>query len=191
MFEEFFIDLDKRWDGAHVELHVIGSAALMMQHAYQRGTRDGDVLETITLTNEAKEGLRRLAGPKTPLSTRHGIYIDIVANGLPFLPREPSWHHVNGLTLRRLGVRTLDVTDVIVSKLKRFNANDQADADAMIGLRLVEHAQLLERFRSAFDEFRYDARAAELPRYVANLHRVERDMFRVPETEIDVPDPRY
>lgn len=60
-------------------------------------------------------------------------------------PREPSWHHVHGLTLRRLGVRTLDVVDVIVSKLKRFNANDQADADAMIGLRLVEHAQLLER----------------------------------------------
>jgi len=32
-----------------------------------------------------------------------------------------------------------------------------------------------------------DARASELPRYIANFHRVERDMLLVPETEIELP----
>jgi hypothetical protein len=33
----------------------------------------------------------------------------------------------------------------------------------------------------------HDARADDLPRIVRNLHRVERDMFDVPETDIELP----
>jgi hypothetical protein len=81
----------------------------------------------------------------------------------------------------------LDVVDVVVSKLKRFNANDQSDIDAMIERGLVPHDRLIDRFRAAVDEFMGDARAEDLPKYVANLHRVERDMLVVPETEIELP----
>ena len=36
------------------------------------------------------------------------------------------------------------------------------------------------------DEVSGDARASDLPRYVENLHRVERDMRGVDETEIEL-----
>lgn len=81
----------------------------------------------------------------------------------------------------------LDVVDVVVSKLKRFHSNDRKDIEAMIRRGLVPHARLIERFRGAVDEFIGDARAADLPRYIENFHRVERDMLMMPETEIEVP----
>jgi hypothetical protein len=58
----------------------------------------------------------------------------------------------------------------------------------MIDRNLVLPARLVSRFRAAVDLFSGDARAEDLPRYVRNLHRVERDMLGVPETEIELPD---
>lgn len=119
MHEDFFREIDRAWRGprdAKIELRVLGSAALMLQTDYVRGTNDGDV-----------------------------------------------------------------------SKLKRFHANDQSDVKAMIDRELVPHDQLVTRFRDAVDAFSGDARAEELPRYVRNLHRVERDMFGVAESEIEPP----
>lgn len=81
----------------------------------------------------------------------------------------------------------LEVVDVVVSKLKRFHANDRYDIAAMVDCELVPHALLLERFRSAVDAFSLDARAAELPQCVANLHLVERDFFGTDESEIELP----
>ena len=57
----------------------------------------------------------------------------------------------------------------------------------MIDRDLVPHDRLLDRFRSAVSMFEVDARAAELERYVNNLHRVERDFLDVAETEILLP----
>jgi len=78
--------------------------------------------------------------------------------------------------------------DVVVSKLKRFHADDRQDIAAMIDKGLVQHPVLVERFRSAVDRFSHEARADKLPRYVRNLHQVERDQFDVPETPIYLPD---
>ncbi|MCA9678477.1 MAG: hypothetical protein H6708_17375 [Kofleriaceae bacterium] len=57
----------------------------------------------------------------------------------------------------------------------------------MVDLGLVPHDVLTDRFRSAVDNFSGDARAPDLPKYVANLHRIERDVLGVNESEIDVP----
>jgi hypothetical protein len=141
------------------------------------------------LTGEIGERLRALAGAGTDLHKRRSVYLDIVANGIPFLPHVPRWHSVpeiNG-ALAHFELRVLDVVDVVVSKLKRFNANDRSDIDAMIERELVGHEQLIDRFRLAVDEFSGDARAEDLPKYVRNLHTVERDMLLVPETEIELP----
>jgi len=161
----------------------------MLQASYERGTKDSDVFETTDLSDETKQHLLRLAGPGTDLHRRRSMYIDIVANGLPFLPHGPLWHPVSDLNVRLLSLElvALDVVDVVVSKLKRLNANDRADIDAMVDRGLVPHPRLLERFRAAVDEFSGDARASDLPKYVANLHVVERDMLGVEETEIELP----
>jgi hypothetical protein len=90
----------------------------MLQARYERGTKDSDVFETIDLTDEDKQRLRTLAGPGTALHDRRRLYIDIVSNGLPFLPQGPIWHllpKING-ELQHLELVVLDVVDVVVSK---------------------------------------------------------------------------
>ena len=130
-----------------------------------------------------------LAGEHSALHKRHRIYIDIVANGLPFLPQSPKYHVVEALTaLSHFEVVALDVVDVVVSKFKRYHANDRADVQAMIEADHVPHARLIERFKSAVDAFSMDARADELSRYVRNLNQAERDFFGVEETAIELPD---
>lgn len=190
--DEFFVEIDKLWPGGTVDkvrLSIIGCGALMLQTDYQRGTKDSDVFETTQLTNETKERLIVLAGIDTALHKQHKLYIDIVANGIPFLPHAPLWRPLEELNKRltHLELVVLDVVDVVVAKLKPFRPSDQADIDAMIDRDLVPHDRFIERFRDAVDDFSADARAPELRKYLENLHRVERDMFGVPETDIELP----
>src|SRR5262245_52761944 len=111
----------------------------MLQAHYERGTKDSDVLETPDLTAEIKDQLIRLAGAGTALHQRWRLYLEIVRNGIPFLPVAPCWHPVSALNAKlvHLELWVLDVVDVVVSKLKRFSANDQVDIDAMIQRELV------------------------------------------------------
>jgi hypothetical protein len=192
LIRDFLAEVDRRWRwpaAERIRLRMIGSAALMLQADYSRGTKDSDVLETDGLAHEARDNLLALAGPRSELHRRHRHYIDIVAAGLPFLPRVPVWHDTRELnaTLQHFEITVLDIVDVVVSKLKRFSPSDEADIDAMIALELVPHDRLIARFKAAVESYEMDARAEKLPVYVRNLHRVERDLFGVPETEIELP----
>jgi hypothetical protein len=131
-----------------------------------------------------------LAGPGTTLHSRHKLYIEIVSSGLPLLPQAPAWRDIPELNkdLTSFRLEVLDVLDVIVSKLRRFHANDVRDIEAMVNLDLVPHEALLERFLSAVECFLMDSRAENLSRCVKNFHRVERDMLLVNETPIALPD---
>jgi hypothetical protein len=192
LIRDFIRDLDRGWTSAapgRIRLRIIGSTALMLQANYERGTKDSDVLETADLDAGTRTRLEEHAGPGTELHKRHKLYIEIVASGLPLLPRAPEWLEVTDLNrdLVHFHIDVLHVVDVVVSKLKRFHANDLRDIEAMVDRDLVPHAVLIERFRSAVDGHLLDARAEVLPKYVANLHRVERDLFALPETPIDLP----
>ncbi len=189
--EAFFSDLDRAWPAQperKIELSLIGCGALMLQADYERGTKDSDLFETLSLTKEIQAQLIALAGRDTDLYTRHRLHVDVVASGIPFLPMVPVWHPTASLNaqLKHLELRVLDVVDVVVSKLKRFSPNDKADIDAMVQRGLVSHDRLVDRFRSAYNEFSYDARAADLGGYVEHLNQVERDMLGEPETEFDL-----
>lgn len=187
--EFFFRDLDALWKWPADEktsLRIIGSTALMLQADYERGTKDSDVLQTSDLSSETKQRLLNLAGRDTEIHKRRRLYIDVVSGGLPFLPQRPDWTHLN-LELEHFELSVLSVVDVVVSKLKRFNANDISDIEAMIARDLVPHDMLIERFNLAANMAAYDARAEDLPKYVENLHQVERDMLTVPESDIELP----
>jgi hypothetical protein len=190
---EFFLkEIDELWvsSGADkITLRVIGSTALMMQTGYNRGTKDRDVLEADALAGDVGKRLLELAGQGSRLHQKYRVYLDIVPRGLPFLPRRPEFHPAVALNqlLGHFQVEMLGVVDTVVSKLKRFNANDINDIEAMVAMDLVQHADLINRFRSAVDLFAGDARAEDLPKYVRNLHRVERDFLLVPETRIELP----
>jgi hypothetical protein len=190
MHDDFFEEVDRRWTHdapTRIHLHVIGSAALMMRVDYQRATKDGDVIETFDA--KVADNLRVLAGKGSEIHTRRRIYLDIVASGIPFLPQVPNWHSLPELNARltRFEIAVLDVVDVVVSKLKRFHANDRSDIEAMVDRGLVPHDSMIERFRAAVDVFAYDARAEDLPAIVRNLNQVERDLFGLPASEIALP----
>jgi hypothetical protein len=55
------------------------------------------------------------------------LYLDVVPNGLPFLPPSPNWHELSELneSLSSVQIAVLDLVDVCVSMMKRFNANDE------------------------------------------------------------------
>lgn len=190
--ESFLVQLAEAWKPAeHKVLSIIGSTALMLQTDYERATRDTDVLQ-IEIDDPSKRRLLELGGPGTKLAKQWGIYVDVVFGGLPFLPQTPHWNHWNGCALRGLpttvSVRALAVVDVVVSKLKRFNANDVSDIDAMVERALAPHDKVLTRFEAAVDYWSCDARAEDLPAYVENLHAVERDLYVVPPSDIDLPN---
>lgn len=190
--KDFFGEIDEKWStdsSERVRLRIIGCGALMLQTNYVRGTKDSDIFDTIELAAETKEQLLRLAGPNTELATRRLMYVDIVANGIPFLPSGPLWHPIAELNsvLQRFEVLALDVVDVVVAKLKPFRTTDKTDIGAMIDRDLVPHDRLLERFRSAAYDWAHGADADKLHTYVTNLNEVERDMLGVEESEIELP----
>jgi hypothetical protein len=184
--------VDRSWSGSatKIPLQIIGASALCLQTGYDRGTKDSDILETAELDGETKTRLIELAGPNTTLANRHRIYVEFVANGLPLLPQVPRWIELAELNsdLVHFRVEFLDVVDVVVSKLKRLHGNDLRDIQAMLDRDLVPHPVLIERFKAAVDYFASDARGPDLLKCVEHLNRVERDLFLVDETRIQLPD---
>lgn len=194
LIREFFRDIDRRWALPHdqkIELRIIGSAALMLQTSYERGTKDSDVIETAVITPRIKQHLLDLAPSNKGSETfkKYRMYLDVVAAGLPFLPQVPVCHPLADLNreLDHLAFEVLDVVDVVVSKLIRFNSNDRSDIDAMVDRDLVDNDRLVERFRAALDAFAMDARAQNLPKVIKNLHYVQSEMLVTAETEIELP----
>lgn len=193
VIEDFLRDIDASWRWTSmpkIRLRIIGSAALLLQSDYARGTKDSDVLESLDLSEETQARLKELAGPHSAIYNRRRLYIDIVRNGIPFLPQAPVWHPLAPLnaSLSHFELEVLDIVDVVVSKLKRFNRDDVNDVSAMVQKGLVPHGTLVERFRAAVDVFSCDARADELPRYVRNLNRLERDGYGATATLIELPE---
>jgi hypothetical protein len=193
LIHDFFREIDGGWTGAapeKIRLCIIGCSALMLRTGYVRGTKDSDVLETRDLTEPVKKRLLALAGPGTDLHKKYGMYIELVPNGLPFLPQVALYHEDAALhaDLKHFELAVLDVVDVVVSKLARFHSDDRSDIEAMIDRDMVSHERLVARFREAVDYHLGDARAEDLPRYCRNLNTVERDMLGVPETLIELPE---
>ncbi len=191
--ERLFLEVDRLWkhpQPTKIPLKIIGSGALFLQTTYGRATKDGDVLETLEVTAELKSRLLAVAGKNSAVHQQMGLYLDVVINGLPFLPHGPLFHPQTRFNagLHHFSIEALDVTDVVVSKLKRFNKSDAEDVKAMADRGLIEHAKFIDRFNAAVDRFSMDSRADDLPRCIANLNRVERDMLRVKESKIDLPD---
>ena len=188
---QFLCEIDARWKplgGEPFTLQVIGSAALMLRCDYDRGTKDGDILESKDLPAAVKAQLLALADKGSDLHKDFRIYIDIVRSAILFAPQRLAFHPAADLRLKNFAVEALDVVDVVVSKLKRFNASDKNDIRAMIERKLVGQEELAARFKAAIDMFSTDARAEEIPAYIKNLHFVERELLGVEPSAIDLPD---
>lgn len=188
--KDFFHDLDDSWKSVTsrpIKIQLLGSTALMVQTNYERGTKDTDVLHTSEIGGVSDQ-LRELAGKNSKLHKRYQAYLDIVPNGLPFLPRPHLFHPIDLGALKHFAVSALDVTDVVVSKLKRFHADDVEDIKAMVLAGNVTHGNFISRFRSAFEMEVMNGNDDALKAFIRNLNTVERDFFDVPESSIKMND---
>ena len=191
LIRNFLTEIDARWKPIGEEpitLQIIGSAALMLQTTYERGTKDGDVLESRHGSPKIKEQLLALAGKGTDMNKQFRVYIDMVNRAILFLPQQPIFHPLPKLSLKNFKIEVLDVTDVVLSKLKRYSSDDANDIRAMAEKKLLDHKKLAARFEAAADWFSTDARADDVPRYLRNLRKVERDILDVPPSKIELPD---
>jgi hypothetical protein len=187
---QFLAAIDAKWKavgGEPITLQVIGSAALMLQCDYDRGTKDGDILESKEIPPAVKTQLLALADKGTDLSKDFRMHIDIVRSAILFVPQRLIFHPVPDLRLKNFSVEALDVVDVAVSKLKRFNQSDKNDIRAMADRGLVDHKKLIARFEAAIDMFSTDARSEEFPHYIKNLRFVEKEILDVPSADIELP----
>lgn len=190
LIERFLKEIDANWTpigGEPITLQLIGSAALMLQTNYERGTKDGDVLESRDGSPAIKEQLLDLAGRGTDLHKQFRIYIDVVNRAILFLPQGPIFHPLPNVKLKNFKAEVLDIHDVVLSKLKRYNSDDASDIRAMVDQNLLDHKRLIERFKMAAEWFSMDARAPDVPRYLRNLHQVERDLLGVAPSDIELP----
>ena len=160
-----------------------------MQTNYNRGTKDADILETEEISPEIENILLKIAGPKTLLYKKYRVYLQFIKKAFPFLPIKANYNDIKYLNdnLEYFRVRALDVVDVVVSKLKTFRPQDVDDIRAMIERGLVPTDKLIQRFEAAVDRWIMDSRAEDLPKYIQNLHTVQRDLLLVEETIIDLP----
>lgn len=191
--ESFLKAVDAAWNPpvpGKTPLRIIGASALVLQTGFDRGSQDADVLETAEIPPGHRTSLLALAGEKTELAKRTGLYIQFVPPGVPFLPQKPLFHEVPALaTLRHLDVQVLDVLDVVVSKLKPYRSRDVTDIKAMADAGALDPERLLARLRAAIEWYELDARAErDLPRIIKNFHAVQRDVLAVPETPFDLED---
>ncbi|MBI4055250.1 MAG: hypothetical protein HY402_03865 [Elusimicrobia bacterium] len=190
LIREFLAEIDEKWKpigGEPIILQVIGSAALMLQCDYERGTKDGDVLEAKDGPPTIKEQLISLAGKESDLYKQFRVYIDVVNTAILFLPQQPVFYPLPSLPLKNFRIEVLDIGDVVLSKLKRYNSDDKNDIRAMADRKLLDHDRLIARFEAAADWFSMDARAADVPRYLKNLHAVERDILGLPPSAVELP----
>jgi len=189
LVDEFFEQLDRLWDpeDGRVALHVIGTTALVLQTNYERGTKDGDVLEVPSLDPATSERLRAVGGPGSPLHHGTGMYLDLVGLGVPLLPAEPLWHEYP-MQLLHFDIYVLDVADVVISKLKRWSASDHVRQ--MVERGFAKHPRLVERLNEVIRRFWFDARADLLPDMVARFHRAETDWFAIEPSAFALPELR-
>jgi len=92
------------------------------------------------------------------------------------------------LPLKNFSIKVLDVVDVVLSKLTRFNRQDADDIREMVERDLVDHGRLVARFNAAADWFSIDARVSQLPRYLKNLRTIEHDFLDVQPSDIELPE---
>lgn len=192
MIEVFLQELDRLWTpmgGEPIPFRLIGCTALFLQTDYLRGTKDTDILELDAITEPIKSALDKPAGKESAFRQRFKMYLEVVAPVVPFFPHGLVFHPQPELSakLKNFSIETLDVVDVIVSKLKPLRPNDLLDIQAMIERGLLDHSRLVERFQSAMHRWLMDARAADFPNIIANLNLVEREWLKVPESRFELP----
>ncbi len=180
----FFKDIDglitREFGTAKISFQIIGFASLAIAGLEDRGTKDVDTLKTGALADPTNDNIVKFLtkefGKKSPGTIRHGMYLDIVSEVIPWLPPKPRF--LPFMTFRHLKVLRLHPADTCVSKtfshFKRLGkSNDLKDIlDALDG-HIIEIEDFITRLDETFPLYECHAEAPELFPKILNLIQKE------------------
>ena len=166
-------------DDQKFDLYLNEGAAILIAYDGTVATKDVDAIGR-------PEGLLRLlhehAGKDSRVHVDTGLYLDVVAAGL-FLS-EHGWqgraHPFGEANLERLRVYVLELHDLILSKVKRFNAKDQQDVEWLCYREELDIEILRERYRRARQLLDHD----EKEKADVNFNHIETAFLGLRPTEL-------
>lgn len=128
--QRFLNDLDEHCGSVlptdeMLDLYQIGGSALVLHFGLDRPTKDFDVLN---YGSSALESLAVMFGKTSNYAVTHAFYLELVPSALPAVPEgfRQRCKLVPG-SWKRLRLWQPDIHDLIVTKLKRFSAQDRHD----------------------------------------------------------------
>jgi len=124
----FLRELDRQL-ASPTELHCLGGFVVAEYYGLMRATADIDILESRG-TDFAT--LAKLAGRKSTLHKRHGVYIDVVT--IADVPDNYDERLITApASFDNLSLRVLERHDLVLAKIVRNNDRDRADVAALAG----------------------------------------------------------
>ncbi len=164
-------------DDRDLDLYLSGGAAVLIAYAGTLATKDVDAIGR-------SEGILRVlqehAGKESDIHVDTGLYLDLVSPGL-FLS-EYGWRAraqpVAVANLQRLRVYVLELHDLILSKLKRFNAKDQQDLEWLCLRPELDADVLRKRYCGARQLLDYN----EKDTIDARVNHIEEEFLGLPPT---------
>ena len=161
-----------------VDLYIGGGAAVVIAYGGTVATKDVDA---IGLSEGMLRFLEEHAGKESDIQVDTGLYLDLVPPGL-FLS-EFGWRGrarvVDVTQLQRIRVYVMELHDLILSKLKRFNAKDQQDLEWLCLLPELDADVLRRLYRGARQILDHD----EKETIDARINRIETQYLGLPSTQ--------
>lgn len=100
-----------------VELHCLGGFVITLLYALDRSTADVDVISVIP--RRAASEFLEIAGQKSPLHKKHGVYLDVV--GITTVPENYAERltEISSSEFRNIRLFALDPYDIALAKIER------------------------------------------------------------------------
>jgi len=166
-------------DGAHLDMFLLGRAALVLSYDFPLSTQDVDMV--LMRNSELEARAIELLGKKSQLAKSLGLYLDPVPQGLPPLPMGFR-HRCKPLTgnWKVLKIFVLEANDLATTKLKSFRPRDREDLQILCDRGLLDKAKLNDSLNEAFpfkspkpEDSEDDPDTPDWGRALRNLRRVE------------------
>jgi hypothetical protein len=163
----------------HLDLYILGRSALVLHYGFALSTQDVDIVSRREA--DLEKTAVQLFGKGTALAQELGLYLDLVAPGVPPLP---AWFKTRSTrmqgTWKVIRVWQLEVHDLAATKLKSFRPQDREDIQALCDRGLIHAGALRASLENAFtlrspkvDEGEDDPDEPDCSRAFAHLRRVE------------------
>jgi hypothetical protein len=147
--------LDRRLidTGKSTRLYLSGGAAVVLAYGSTERTKDVDAF--VAERNEVLDELQVWAGKNTVIAKREGYFFEVVP---PIYPLAPGMFDralpIEGLNLQAITPFSIELHDIIITKLGRYHAKDRSDIELLTRIPGFRHERLTELYALARDDMK-------------------------------------